>query len=172
MPINRPIPLLLSLSLLVACTGDDTTTTEPTTGTETQQAVPPAAPAEALAPLPEGSLRVDGVYRARLGGVGYVMRFYPEGFVMNTAGMAKEADGLKDLLVPSTPTGGNSAVHRSAVRVQGDSVLFTTRGMKGEIDYQGLRLGTDSIRFRKYSHINGRDVTLTYFFEPDGSSAQ
>lgn len=160
---------ILSAALLIACGDDGPGPDEQASGT-LEQPARPAAPA--LTPLPEGALRVDGVYRARLGGVGYVMRFFPEGYVMNTAAMAKEADGLKTLLVPSTPVDGNSAVHRSAVRIEGDSVLFTTRSQKGEIDYQGLRLGTDSIRFRKYSHINGRDVTVTYFFEPDGLSAQ
>ena len=170
MRIHRLLPLLLSASLLAACNGDDPAPEGTAEGSTEQQA--PPAPAVTLTPLPEATVRVDGVYRARLGGVGYMMRFFPEGYVMHTAGMAKDADGLKVLLVPSTPTGGNSAVHRSAVRLAGDSVLFTTHGMKGEIDYQGLRLGTDSIRFRKYSHINGRDVTVTYFFEPDALSAQ
>jgi len=166
-PLFVPI---LSAILLAACGSDAPPPTEQVGGSVEQPARP--APTAALTPLPEGALHVDGVYHAKLGGVAYVMRFFPEGYVMNTAGMAKDADGLKTLLVPSTPVDGNSAVHRSAVRINGDSVLFTTHGMKGEIDYQGLRLGTDSIRFRKYSHINGRDVTVTYFFEPDALSAQ
>lgn len=160
---------ILSATLLAACGDDGPGPEEQAPGTM-EQPTQPATPA--LTPLPEGALHVDGVYRAKLGGVGYVMRFFPEGYVMNTAGMAKDADGLKNLLVPSTPVDGNSAVHRSAVRINGDSVLFTTHSMKGEIDYHGLRLGTDSIRFRKYSHINGRDVTVTYFFEPDALPAQ
>ncbi len=163
-------PTLVAL-LLSACRTNDTANDQGTAGTTTVDTLQHTE-ASAPPPLPEGIVRTDGVYAATMGGVGYVMRFFPDGFVMNTAGMANDRDGLKPLLVPTTPTGGNSSVHRSPVLVKGDSVLFVTQGMKGNIAYFGLRLGTDSIRFRKYSHINGSEATLTYFFEVDGSAAQ
>ncbi|MBV6406224.1 MAG: hypothetical protein IT228_05525 [Flavobacteriales bacterium] len=170
--MRRPIPLaLLAAVLLFACTsGNDAGDPPPAPaapGTVTQGPADPGA-----TPLPEGIVRTDGVYNATMGGVAYVMRFFPDGHVMNTAGMVSDRAGLKPLLVPSTPTDGRSSVHRSPVLIKGDSVLFVTQGMKGEIAYFGLRLGTDSIRFRKYSHINGREATLTYFFEADSSAAQ
>ncbi len=167
MTVLRHLPLLVIAALVLGCGGGNEA------GGHAQGSEPP--PAAQVTP------RLDGVYTAEMGGVTYMMRFFRDGQVMNTAALTRDATpdakgkarvDLRGLLVPSTPTGGNSTVMRSPVHLSCDSVLFTTRNARTEIDYRGLMLGWDSIRFHKYSHLNGNAVTLTFRFQPDPLRAQ
>ncbi|MBK8341735.1 MAG: hypothetical protein IPK99_17960 [Flavobacteriales bacterium] len=132
----------------------------PETAVDTLAAVNPAP-----VPLVEGFLRTDGVYRATMGQLVYYIRFFPEGRAMLIGGLADDKQDLREALEPSTPTGGTSIVHNVPVRVQGDSIFFVTQAMKGAIDYAGMRHGTDSLTFRKYSHVTGNQVITSYRFE-------
>lgn len=139
------------------------TVTERTSPPVTGDTIVTAEPAPL--PLPEGFLRTDGVYRSSMGKLVYFIRFFPEGRAMLIGGLADSPQDLREALVPSTPTGGTSIVHNVPVKVHGDSIFFVTHAMKGDIDYSGIRHGTDSVTFRKYSHVNGNQVTAGYRFE-------
>lgn len=118
----------------------------------------------------EGSwLRFDGVYQSEMDQMTYYMRFYPEGNVTliggNETGMATS---LKNMMAQDSPPGINN-IHNTMVELKGDSLIFSTKAMKGLIDYKGVRVSGDNntLRFLKHSRINGRKAILDYAFVAD-----
>jgi len=100
-----------------------------------------------------------------MGQLVYFIRFFPEGRAMLIGGLSDDKQDLREGLQPATPTGGTSIVHNVPVTVRGDSIFFVTQAMKGAIDYAGIRHSTDSVTFRKYSHVTGNQVIASYRFE-------
>lgn len=116
-------------------------------------------------------LRFDGTYKmSDTHATVQYMRFYPEGNVTLISGGEKSGGfKLKDLMAQDTPNGGNANVRNSLVKVSGDSLFFTTKFFKGEIDYKGTFMEGDkeTLSFLKHSHINGRKGRFDYTFEAD-----
>ena len=150
------------LSLLFLGCGPEPVAEQPTEPT-TKDTLVVAEPAPI--PLPEGFLRTDGVYRSSMGKLVYFIRFFPEGRAMLIGGLTDSPQDLREALQPPTPTGGTPLVHQVPVTVRGDSIFFVTPAMRGDIDYAGMRHGTDSVTFRKYSHVTGNQVIASYRFE-------
>lgn len=114
-------------------------------------------------------IRFDGVYRSGFDKMNYYLRFYPEGNVTAIGGNEEAAPiPLKTLMSQDSPPGVNN-IHNTLVELRGDSIFFSTKAMKGFIDYRGARVNghSDTLRFLKHSRINGRKAILDYVFEAD-----
>ena len=115
-------------------------------------------------------VKFDGVYRAEMDRTVYYMRYYPEGNVTLIAGFSEEESTVpfKDLMAQDSPPGINN-IHNTLVDLRGDSLIFTTKFFKGEIDYRGARVDgdPDKLRFLKHSRINGKKAIIEYEFVPD-----
>ena len=117
-------------------------------------------------------LRFNGTYKtgdARNQNVQH-MRFYPEGNVTLISGR-ETPDGvqLKTFMAQDTPNNGEAHVRNSLVEIKGDSLFFTTKSLKGEIDYKGTFAtpNKDKLSFFKHSRINGRTGQFEYTFVAD-----
>ncbi len=117
-------------------------------------------------------LRFDGTYKMTDAGGknAQYMRFYPEGNVTLITG-AETPGGidLRGFMAQDTPNNGPNEVRNSLIEVRGDSLLFTTKSMKGEIDYKGTisAAGKNKLSFLKHSRINGRKGRFEYTFVAD-----
>ncbi|MEZ4757066.1 MAG: hypothetical protein R2817_09580 [Flavobacteriales bacterium] len=139
------------------------------TGQDTTTVVPPV---EAPSPFENLPIRYDGHYREQRSEAVYLMRFFPEGRIVMINGTADVDSTLADFLVRDTK--GNPAIglYNVMPRVVGDSLFFTTRPEKGEIDYAGAFEGNELVRFKRYSHITGARQLMEYEFRADEASEQ
>jgi hypothetical protein len=130
-----------------------------------------AAP-NAPSPFDELPIRYDGHYREQRNEAVYLMRFFPEGRIVMINGTADVDSTLADFLVRDTK--GNPAIglYNVMPRVVGDSIFFTTRPEKGEIDYAGAFVGKELVRFKRHSHITGARQLMEYEFRADEASKQ
>jgi hypothetical protein len=130
-----------------------------------------AAP-NAPSPFDGLPIRYDGHYREQRKEAVYLMRFFPEGRIVMINGTADVDSTLADFLVRDTK--GNPAIglYNVMPRVVGDSIFFTTRPEKGEIDYAGAFEGNGLVRFKRHSHITGARQLMEYEFRADEASKQ
>lgn len=142
------------------------------TGNDTSSVVATDQGKETKASWPKDFLRTDGYYHGSIGKVSYVMRYLPSGEVMLLGGMTDDPKELASQLTPDAVTGPTTNIHKAPVEVRGDSLFFITVGIKGEIDYFGHRRHADTLMFRKYSHITGKEATLPYVFVGEASAIQ
>lgn len=122
-----------------------------------------------LRSLQGSRLRFDGVYdHAASKDLHYFMRFFDRGNVALVAGVQKPGDppALQELLTPNAQSGTNN-VHNVPVRLDRDSIFFSTMAAKGAITYAGTYVGSDTLRFLKVSEVNGKQATVDYAFRPD-----
>lgn len=114
-------------------------------------------------------LRFDGYYMETRGDLLYLLRFFPEGRAVLVNGTSDLRDQLSPLLVRDAK--GDPAIgwYNVPVKVDGDSLFFTTRPEKGTIDYAGGVVDGSTVRFLRISNINGTRQLKEYIFQPDGS---
>jgi hypothetical protein len=117
-------------------------------------------------------IRYDGHYREQRSEALYLMRFFPEGRIVMINGTADVDSILHKFLVPETKGDPALGLYNVMPRVVGDSIFFTTRPEKGEIDYAGAFEGNELVRFKRYSHITGVRQLMEYEFRADGASQQ
>lgn len=110
--------------------------------------------------------RYDGHYEEDLGDVVYFMRFFPDGRAVLINGTKNVADTLPSFLRADAPGDPTMGWYNVPVRREGDSLFLTTRAEKGELDYRGAVVNDTTVRFERYSHINGNRAVKTYFFRP------
>ena len=117
--------------------------------------------------LPNTSVRTDGYYREDVGGLVYMIRFFPEGNAVLINGSAQVADSLPPLLTPNAI--GNSAMgwYNVPVTYEQDSLFLVTRPERGNIDYRGNVTNDSTLRFERYSHINGDRRIKEYIFRAE-----
>jgi hypothetical protein len=125
---------------------------------------PDEAPAGPVTGLP---LRFDGHYRTESGDVIRLMRYFPEGRVVVINGTREMEADLPKFLIRETKGDPAMGLHNVPVIVKGDSLLFTVHPEKGDIDFRGKPSSGSSLRFERYSHINGHREQMEYFFQPD-----
>lgn len=114
-------------------------------------------------------VRFNGVYKTVFDKKAQYLRFYPEGNVTSVLGSSvQDPSSLKSLMKQDIPNGENM-IKNTMVTLEGDSLFFTTKGMKGLIDYRGARVDGDanSLRFLKHSLITGRKGFFEFTFEAD-----
>lgn len=113
------------------------------------------------------SVRYDGFYREDVGGLVYMIRFFREGNVVLINGAALVADSLPPLLTRTAI--GNPAMGWYNVPAQfvNDSIFLVTTPERGNIDYRGNMVNDSTLRFERYSHINGDRRIKEYFFKAD-----
>lgn len=129
------------------------------------------------APVVEGPftgmpLRFDGYYRNKLGGLLYLMRFFPEGRVVTVNGAEAVEKDLPKYLVRETQGNPGLGLYNVRVNVVGDSLVFITRPEKGEIEYRGAVASGSMLRFTRHSHITGTKQLMEYIFYPDSTVSQ
>jgi hypothetical protein len=117
-------------------------------------------------------IRYDGYYREQRNEAVYLMRFFPEGRIVMINGTADVDSILPGFLVRGTKGDPAMGLYNVMPRVVGDSIFFTTRPEKGEIDYAGAMVNNELARFKRYSHINGDRQLKEYRFQPDVPSQQ
>jgi hypothetical protein len=122
-----------------------------------------------LAPEPFKGMpiRYNGYYKNQRNEAIYLIRFFPEGRVVLINGTTEVEKDLPAFLIRETK--GNPAIglHNVMTRVEGDSIFFTTRPEKGEIDYSGKVMDGSMVHFKRYSHITGARQLMEYIFHPD-----
>lgn len=112
-------------------------------------------------------IQFNGYYRDQRNEAIYLIRFFPEGRVVLINGTTEVEKDLPAFLIRETK--GNPAIglHNVMTQVKGDSIFFTTRPEKGEIDYSGKVMSGSLVRFNRYSHITGARQVMEYIFHPD-----
>lgn len=161
--------LLMLLLSMAACTNGG----DPGSAADRDPGAQPAAEIKpALTSLANTSLRFNGVYHNAQGRHHYFLRFFPEGNVVliNGPDTSSGQSLLRGLLKADTPNDPVQGIHNVPVEQRNDSLFFVTRPMRGEIDYSGVVIQGDSVRFLRYSHINGKRFLYTYAFEADPGS--
>lgn len=141
----------------------------------------PKHPVQENAPLPEehpveapafnafGSIpvRFDGYYMERVDQLCYLVRFFPEGRAVLVNGTEDLLPQLPSVLVRDAKGDPVIGHYNVPVTIKGDSMFFTTRPEKGTIDYSGIAVNADQVRFLRHSHINGARHIKVYDFQPD-----
>ncbi|MBK9177303.1 MAG: hypothetical protein IPM46_13415 [Flavobacteriales bacterium] len=117
-------------------------------------------------------IRYDGHYRHEAGGLRYLLRFYPEGRVVTVNGTKEVEATLPKFLTRDTQGNPSMGLYNVPVEVRSDSLFFITRPMKGEISYRGKVTSDRTVRFIRYSHINGKTFDFVYTFRSDEEEAQ
>lgn len=117
-------------------------------------------------------IRYDGHYRHETGGLRYLLRFYPEGRVVTVNGTKEVEATLPKFLTRDTQGNPSMGLYNVPVEVRNDSLFFITRPMKGEISYGGKVTSDRTVRFIRYSHINGKTFDFVYTFRSDEEEAQ
>lgn len=117
-------------------------------------------------------IRYDGHYRHEEGGLRYLLRFFPEGRVVTVNGTKDVEASLPKFLTRDTQGNPSMGLYNVPVQVKGDSLFFVTRPMKGEISYRGKVTSDRTVRFIRYSHINGKTFDFTYAFRSDEDEAR
>ncbi len=118
-------------------------------------------------PLPNTVVRTDGYYREDVGGLVYMIRFFREGNAVLINGSAQIADSLPPLLTPNAVGNTEMGWYNVPVSYEGDSIFLVTKPVRGNIDYRGNVTNDSTIRFERYSHINGDRRIKEYFFRTD-----
>jgi hypothetical protein len=102
-----------------------------------------------------------------VGGILYLIRFFPEGRAVLVNGTTDLQSQLPPLLVRTAKGDPAMGYYNVAVRVDADSLFFTTKPEKGTIDYRGVVVDDSRVRFLRHSHINGTEQLKEYVFQPD-----
>ena len=106
--------------------------------------------ASSVKPADENSLRYDGVYQTQTSLTGQdqflYLRFYPDGHVVAMASVwtPEKVASLISRSQPELPQGD--------YRLEGSKVTFTTKGPRGEVDYEGM-INENSILFHIHSRV-------------------
>lgn len=130
-------------------------------------------PAPAVA-APEGvlagkGLRFDGYYMEQRGKLVYLLRFFPEGRAVLVNGTDDLLGQLPALLVRDAKGDPTMGYYNVPVLLRNDSMFFTTTPEKGTIDYRGMVVDTERVRFLRHSNINGTEQVKEYLFTQDPS---
>ncbi|MBL7962327.1 MAG: hypothetical protein JNM31_00655 [Flavobacteriales bacterium] len=162
---HRILALLLPALILLGCMNDESTP---------QQPAEPTAPVVSergpeTGPLSDSGLRFDGVYISREGNIFYLLRFFPQGNVTVINGPDSTNGDFLRKMIAKQGLEPNPVIGLYNVPVErcDDSLHFSTKAMRGLIEYDGRMHGPDSLHFLKYSHINGRKAMYAYGFSPD-----
>ncbi len=156
---QRTLLLLLSLALFSACgtapqeKGSDATSGQgPTPGQEIEHVDGP---------------RFDGTYSTVMGERSlYLMRFFPKGNVVLSAGPVDMRESLTSMLTEDAAGEPEIGYYNVPVTRRNDSLFFEVEALRGSISYACL-IGEDVLHVLKHSHINGRKAQLEYAFTPD-----
>lgn len=151
---------LFVLLVLLLCTGCSSTGGNGT--------VP--APEEKRNSILDLGLRFDGYYREVRGEVRYLIRFFPTGRAVLVNGTKDLEAELPKFLQPQTQGNPAMGLYNVPVEIRGDSMFFMTRPEKGEISYRGKVMNASTVRFHRYSHINGGSQDMEYIFYPDSTA--
>ena len=73
-------------------------------------------------------------------------------------------DGIRDLV---RSRGLGDVYKRQPVIYARDSIFLVTKPERGNIDYRGNVTNDSTLRFERYSHINGDRRIKEYFFRAD-----
>jgi hypothetical protein len=138
-----------------------------TTGTAAGSGSIPEEAVEDKGPFVGLGLRYDGYYMEDVGGILYLIRFFPEGRAVLVNGTTDLQSQLPPLLVRTAKGDPAMGYYNVAVRVDADSLFFTTKPEKGTIDYRGVVVDDSRVRFLRHSHINGTEQLKEYVFQPD-----
>ena len=126
------------------------------------------APEQAVTgPFVDTPLRFDGYYRNQIGDLIYLIRFFPEGRVVSVNGTTQVEKDLPQYLVKETKGNPTLGLYNVPVSMEGDSLMYTTRPEKGEIEYRGVVVSGSMVRLLRHSHITGTKQVMEYIFYPD-----
>jgi len=136
--------------------------------------VPASPPPQESAVLPEGmlagsGLRFDGYYMEQRGKLLYLVRFFPEGKAVLVNGTDDLIGELPALLVRDAKGDPTMGYYNVPVQLRNDSLFFTTTPEKGTIDYSGIVVDKERVRFLRKSNINGSEQVKEYLFTQDPS---
>lgn len=131
------------------------------------------APEQAVTgPFLDTPLRFDGYYRNQVGDLIYLIRFFPEGRVVSVNGTTQVEKDLPKYLVKETKGNPALGLYNVPVSVVGDSLMYTTRPEKGEIEYRGVVVSGSMVRLLRHSHITGTKQVMEYIFYPDEGASE
>ena len=122
---------------------------------------------ELSVPAHNAMSRTDGYYREDVSGLVYLIRFFPEGNAVLINGSAQIADSLPPLLTPNAVGNTEMGWYNVPVIYARDSICLVTKPERGNIDYRGNVTNDSTLRFERYSHINGDRRIKEYFFRAD-----
>ncbi|MCB0769778.1 MAG: hypothetical protein KDC00_05165 [Flavobacteriales bacterium] len=131
-----------------------------------------ALPVTVTGPFEGMPIRFDGYYRNQLGDLIYLIRFFPEGRVVSVNGTTQVEKDLPQYLIPETKGNPTLGLYNVPVTVEGDSLMYTTRPEKGEIEYRGTVVSNSMVRLLRHSHITGTKQVMEYIFYPDETPSQ
>jgi len=103
-----------------------------------------ASPGE---PEDKNSVRYDGVYQTQTSSTGFLyLRFYPDGHVVAMASVwtPEKVASFISRNQPDLPQGD--------YLLEGSKVTFTTKGPRGEVDYEGM-INEEAILFHVHSRV-------------------
>ena len=123
-------------------------------------------------PLEGLGLRFDGYYREEVGGIVYLIRFFPDGRAVLINGTTNVEAQLPSMLVHDAKPNPRYGYYNVPVRVQDDSLFFITHPDRGEISYRGKVLDGSRVSFLRHSHINGTQQLKEYYFYPDSVASK
>ena len=115
-------------------------------------------------------LRYDGYYKSNRGSIFYLVRFFPEGRAVLINGMKDMEKQLPLFLTRDTQGNPDMGLYNIMADVRGDSIFFTTKPLKGEIDYSGKLMDPGMLRLHRHSHINGMQYDMEYRFMQDSTA--
>lgn len=135
---------------------------------------PAAGDPQEIEAVPEGvlagtGLRFDGYYMEQRGKLLYMVRFFPEGKAVLVNGTDDLLGELPALLVPDATGDPTMGYYNVPVQLRNDSLFFTTTPEKGTIDYSGIVVDNERVRFLRTSNINGSEQVKEYLFMQDPS---
>jgi hypothetical protein len=132
----------------------------------------PGAAVAVTGPFEGMPLRFDGYYRNQLGDLIYLIRFFPEGRVVSVNGTTQVEKDLPQYLIPETKGNPTLGLYNVPVTIEGDSLMYTTRPEKGEIEYRGTVVSNSMVRLLRHSHITGTKQVMEYIFYPDDAPSE
>jgi hypothetical protein len=95
----------------------------------------------------KNSLRYDGVYQTQTSSTGFLyLRFYPDGHVVAMASVWTP-EKVASFISPSQPE-----LPQGDYRLEGSKIMFTTKGPRGEVDYEGM-INENGILFHIHSRV-------------------
>lgn len=135
---------------------------------------PSTPPPQENAVVPTGmlagsGLRFDGYYMEQRGKLLYLVRFFPEGKAVLVNGTDDLLGELPALLVRDAKGDPTMGYYNVPVQLRNDSLFFTTTPEKGTIDYSGIVVDKERVRFLRKSNINGSEQLKEYLFAQDPS---
>ena len=111
----------------------------------------------------DSSLRYDGVYQTQTGSPGQdqflYLRFYGDGHVVAMAAVwaPEKAAAFISRSQPQLPQGD--------YRLEASKVMFTTKGPRGEVDYEGV-ISKEDILFHIHSRVTDASGNHLFVFRP------